>query len=555
MTTLSLPIERLKPRYDVVVIGSGYGGGIAASRLARAGKTVCVLERGRELQPGQYPRTELELTREVQMAAGPIRVGARTALFDLRFNKDINVIIGCGLGGTSLINAGIALRPDPRVFEDSLWPVEIRSDAPLDRYFRRAEDMLKPAVYPDKYPRLNRLEAITECAQPLKAGTRRVPVLVNFDELANGVNHASVPQRACVGCGDCVTGCNYSAKNTVLMNYLPDARNHGAELFTEIEARHVEHDGVAWRVVCETTRADTARREIAVTAGISVLAAGALGSTEILLRSREMGLRVSDALGTRFSGNGDTIGFAYNCDRPINGVGFGALEPGEADPVGACSTTMLDLRSNRALDEGMVIVDGTIPGGVSKLLAPMLAAGARLTGEDTDRGIGDKLQEWTRELASKLAGPRVGAVRNTLFMLAVGHDDAGGKMHLEHDRLYIAWPGIGAQQHFTQASQTMRAAAAALGGTYIPNPVWNALTNHNLITGHPLGGCAMADSATLGVVNHKGQVYRGDAPDAVHEGLYVMDGAVIPRSLGVNPLLTISALAERSCEHMVQNYS
>ena len=114
-------------------------------------------------------------------------------------------------------------------------------------------------------------------------------------------------QRSCVGCGDCVTGCNYGAKNTVLMNYLPDGRNHGAEIFTEVEARHLERDGVAWRVVCETTGVDTEKREIAVTAGIVVLAAGALGSTEILLRSQERGLRISDALGTRFSGNGDTI--------------------------------------------------------------------------------------------------------------------------------------------------------------------------------------------------------------------------------------------------------
>ena len=553
MTALSLPIIQLKVSYDVVVIGSGYGGGIAASRLARAGKTVCVLERGRELQPGEYPRTELELAHDVQVDAGPIRLGSPTALFDLRFNKDINVVVGCGLGGTSLINAGIALRPDSRVFEDPRWPAEIRRDAPLDRYFRRAEDMLKPAVYPDKYPRLNRREAITDCAQLLNASVRPAPVLVNFDELPNGINHAGVLQRACVGCGDCVTGCNYSAKNTVLMNYLPDARNHGAELFTEVEVRHVQRESGAWRVVCDAASADTGKREIAVTARIVVLAAGALGSTEILLRSRERGLHVSDALGTRFSGNGDTIGFAYNCDRPINGVGFGARAVGEAEPVGPCSTTVVDLRSNRVLDESMVMVDGTIPGGVSKLLAVMLAAGARVTGEDTDTGIRDRFKEWARELASKVGGPRVGAVQNTMFMLTVGHDDAAGVMHLEHDRLRIAWPGIGAQPHFTQASQTMRAAAAALGGTYIPNPVWNELTNHNVITGHPLGGCAMADSAALGVVNHKGQVYQGDAPDAVYEGLYVMDGAVIPRSLGVNPLLTISALAERNCEYLVQN--
>ena len=99
----------------------------------------------------------------------------------------------------------------------------------------------------------------------------------------------------------------------------------------------------------------------------------------------------------------------------------------------------------------------------------------------------------------------------------------------------------------------MQRATQALGGVYLPNPVWNKFTRHNLVTGHPLGGCAMADDAGSGAVNHKCQVYSAEKGSAVYENLYVLDGAVVPRSLGVNPLFTISALAERSCELLAQD--
>src|ERR1700716_3429326 len=104
MTRISLPIEQIKGHYTVVVIGSGYGGAIAASRMARAGQTVCLLERGKELQPGEYPDTLIEATRELQADSAIGHEGSPTGLYDLRINPDINVVLGCGLGGTSLIN-------------------------------------------------------------------------------------------------------------------------------------------------------------------------------------------------------------------------------------------------------------------------------------------------------------------------------------------------------------------------------------------------------------------------------------------------------------------
>src|SRR5271166_4074090 len=118
MNRLSSPVENLKEHYTVVVVGSGYGGGIAASRLARAGQQVCVLERGREFQPGEYPDTLPEVLSQAQIDTPLGHTGSSTGLYDFRANDDINVFMGCGLGGTSLVNANVSLSADPRVFQD-----------------------------------------------------------------------------------------------------------------------------------------------------------------------------------------------------------------------------------------------------------------------------------------------------------------------------------------------------------------------------------------------------------------------------------------------------
>ena len=166
MTPLSSPIANIKDRYDVVVVGSGYGGGVAASRLARAGRRVCLLERGREILPGNYPDTATAAVAEMQIDGTLGHAGSRTGLYDLRLNDDMNVFLGCGLGGTSLVNANVSLRPDDRVFDDGRWPKALRQDigAPLDRAFELAAEMLKPAPYPSGEPSLPKLQAMQQIA-------------------------------------------------------------------------------------------------------------------------------------------------------------------------------------------------------------------------------------------------------------------------------------------------------------------------------------------------------------------------------------------------------
>src|SRR5215467_1546348 len=148
MARLARSLDRLKPRYDVVVVGSGYGGGVAASRLARAGKRIAVLERGREFLTGEFPSRFPDLRGELQLTGKRLRMGSPTGLYDVRFGEDMHVLIGCGLGGGSLINAGVALRPDPRVLRDKVWPDQIAQDGLLDEGFARATRWVRPARDP-----------------------------------------------------------------------------------------------------------------------------------------------------------------------------------------------------------------------------------------------------------------------------------------------------------------------------------------------------------------------------------------------------------------------
>ena len=290
MARLSSPIENIQDHYEVVVIGSGYGGSIAASRMSRAGKKVCLLERGKEFQPGEYPNTEIEALSEMQThQPDGAHLGSRTGLFDLHRNSDINVFVGCGLGGTSQLNANVSLQAEPRVFDDPRWPAEVIKDLPtlVEDGYGKAREMLKPVPYPDDFPTLPKLKALEASAKVLNGKFYRTPINVTFKD---GINHVGVQQHACTLCGDCCSGCNFGAKNTLIMNYLPDATNHGAEIYTKTAVRYVEKKDGRWLVhyqMLDSGREAFDAPTLTVSADIVFISAGTLGSTEILLRSRE----------------------------------------------------------------------------------------------------------------------------------------------------------------------------------------------------------------------------------------------------------------------------
>jgi cholesterol oxidase len=125
------------------------------------------------------------------------------------------------------------------------------------------------------------------------------------------------------------------------------------------------------------------------------------------------------------------------------------------------------------------------------------------------------------------------------------HDSASGVMKLKNDRVRVEWPGAEREAIYAKIQQTLIEVTRALGGEFVPNPIQEPPLN-DLITVHALGGCNMAEDATRGVVNHRGQVFSGSSGTVAYDGLYVADGAVIPTAIGTNPLLTISGIAERN---------
>jgi cholesterol oxidase len=138
--------------------------------------------------------------------------------------------------------------------------------------------------------------------------------------------------------------------------------------------------------------------------------------------------------------------------------------------------------------------------------------------------------------------------------LVVNEDDTGGRMYMKDDRIRISWPGVDRAEFVETSRNALKDATKVLKGTFITALKWNKHLSQVLLSGHPTGGCAMAGDAEGGVVNHKGQVYKATSGTDVYKGLYVADGAILSRSIGVNPLLTISAFAERICHHLALDY-
>jgi cholesterol oxidase len=530
---LSSPLGEIKRAYDVVVVGSGYGGGVAASRLSRAGQRVCVIEKGKEFLTGSFPSRLPELRRELQLNGGKMHSGSRTGLFDFRLGADIHVLVGCGLGGGSLINAGVALKPDARVFADPIWPAELAEDGLLELGFRRAAAMLRPARYPNA-PELTKYRALAASSAAFGVPPVAAPVVVSFEDI---VNPAGVAQPACTLCGDCCSGCNVGAKNTIAVTYLPDAKAHGADIFTELSVSHIAKEEGGWRIHFAPSN-DKEPAPSFVDAKTVVLAAGTLGSTEILLKSRELGLGLSDRLGEGFSANGDIIAFALGGSERVNGVGVGHPPKFVGDAVGACVAGQIELPGAN-LDRSMILQEGVLPSALAPLLPVFFISGGRLLGA----------------AQSLIKGVYQGPLSHLHTYFVVSHDDAQGRIRLDNGSAQVHWPGVADQPVYARVDAALTKAAQAVGARYIKSPLSATSMGTKPATAHPLGGCGMGRDAGTGVVNHKCQVFDGKSPNGVHAGLYVCDGSAIPRSIGVNPLLTITALAERAMVHLARDHN
>jgi cholesterol oxidase len=520
-----------KPDFDVLIIGSGYGGAVCAARLAaqrRPGVKIGMLERGREWVPGTFPDRLSSFNPLLPFSRRPSWLreqlsANRLGLFGFH-EGDVQVVVGSGLGGSSLTNCAVALETDDEVFHQAAWPAELRSKDVLRPYYALASRMLSPEATPeDRFTLKLRTHlgtaSILQATGVWQAKAYRAPLAITH---ATRTNAVGMRQAGCVQCGDCATGCNVGAKNSLDMNYLPLAWTKGVQMFPQVEVSSLRKVGDRYQVDC-VLRPDAnrpSREELtSVTASLVVVAAGTMGTNAILLRSRGQGLATSGWLGKGFSGNGNYLGFVdYQYTDPTvytdsAGVGVAAGTP--RYPVGAYIEGVVDFRSReRSLERRVIIED-------MAHASPLASGVALLMLADLDRAM---------------------------TLLGCGHDRAEGEIRLEHDIPTVHWKDYDRQPSHAELARLMEQYAGAYGGRFRPfGPARN-------YTAHPLGGCRMGASAASGVVDHRGQLFDtsfGDESRDVYPGLYVADASIVPTALGSNPLLTITALAERIADLIV----
>ncbi|WP_343606992.1 alpha/beta fold hydrolase [Roseateles sp.] len=556
---------------DVLIVGSGYGGAAAAQALAGRRDAdgrrleVVVLERGREYLPGAFPSRFADLPGHVRLAraGASAPMGRREGLFDVRLGPDVCVALANGLGGGSLINAGVMERPDPAVFREPGWP-QAFLDEDMTPWFERAERLLGVrdvqgdntierlrAQRPDAARR--RLDAL-RALDP--ARTRAARLQVAMDAGPRGA--ADWAHRPCLACGDCATGCNHEAKLSLDTGLLLQAWRQGAELVCGASVEGIEAvPGAGWRVAVQHTDGLLRDRQGApfeVIARRVVLAAGSLGSTEILMRARDGGLPLSRMLGQAFSANGDAIAVGHDWPRAVHAVAD-EDQPPASRQVGPTITGVLDAGPDH------VVEDLAIPGALRPIFEEGFALAATLDAlARPNAGPHEERVDFDDPFAV-----RPSTTARQLPLAIVGRDSGTGRLvrpegFAEPGGLQVDWPSLRDEPAVVRRHEALQRRLAAQGARLLRNPLWQLLppemaflandARGPMVSVHPLGGCAMGDRGTDGVVNAIGQVFAGDG-EAVHDGLVVLDGAIVPGSLAINPALTISALAQRALDYLV----
>ncbi len=563
---------------DVLVVGTGYGGSFAAQELAAPDARVWVLERGREYRPGDFPSDIGTLPGHVRIQTGVDSQGTgnRDGVLDFRRHDSVSVLLANGLGGGSLINAGVALKPDEALCQDPRWPSHYRHNPGNRHALWQAMNEVQTCLQAMPFvgaAALKKFQALAHLGQSMGVAAERVPLTIASQDQTST---AGIEQAACTRCGNCFTGCNVGAKNTLLSHVLPQAVRQGARLVTgaTVLSVHPLAEGTGnsphgrplrWAVevvLTDTMGSQTPRRTVWVQAHTVVLAAGALGSTEILLRSKAVAC--SPQLGQRFSTNGDVMALGWGMASRVNGMAEHAeadLPPN--DRVGPTITGALSPVLDVAGQQRRVLIeDGAVP---SALTQAVLALGATLSVPHRYTR-GDPPGYFAQRPHLDPLGTPPDMARHALLLLGMGPDDADGTVELVnkegHIGLDIRWADPGRTGHRGPAAPYYKAmhtwlddavkAGGFSGGDALPNPLWKplpadfnevaqGLDNPQGITVHPLGGCPMADNPDGGVVDWRGTVFKPDGQ--VHHGLHVLDGGILPSAVGVNPFVTIAALS------------
>jgi cholesterol oxidase len=520
--------ERLD--YDWIVIGSGFGGSVAALRLAEKGYRVAVLECGRRYRDEDFAESTWNLRRYYWMP----KIGLR-GIFRMTVFKDVFIVSGSGVGGGSLGYANTLYRARPAFFSDPQWDSLGDWESAFEPHYETAERMLGVTSYPLEGPADLLLKEYGE--EIGVADTyKQTRVGAFFGEPGKEVpdpyfGGEGPPRSGCIGCGSCMVGCRYNAKNTLVKNYLWFAEKLGVQILPERQVTDVEPIGGpaadgsdGYLVTSERSGSWLRKRRSTLTAGGVVIAAGALGTNKLLADCRQRGSlpQISPRLGELVRTNSESI----------NAVTAPSDDRDFAKSVAISSSIYPDPDTHVE-----VVTYGRRADSMSYLFTLLTGQGTKLTRPFL--WFGQILRHPLRFL--RLLWPFRWSRRTVILLVMQTLDNAirlrpkrrllgrGVKLQTEQDPEKPNPTFIPAAEHVARWMAERTGGVAQSG---INEAIFNIPT-----TAHILGGAAIGADPEQGVVDASNRVFG-------YENLMVCDGAAIPANPGVNPSLTITAMAE-----------